>query len=765
MNENWLGGLTRTFRVSSSNLAWRAAAVCLICGLAVLVIETFKVPLLHDILSRGEAEVIDRFISLRQGLPGYGQRQRELAGSIVIVTMDPESGRRLGLPGNRPWPRSVIARLIEKLNRGGAAVIGLDVDLEGESSDPSEKRSEKSGGLSHDDAELSEVLKSSRNILLATNLDYLETQPGSKSRVFFHTPYEAFLESLGADAGSLGNAQITVDKDGIARRAQLIFDRFGTTTGFYKSFAMRIAEKKMGARAIVDNRSGHVFLKDRIYPDEFRINYLGPRGSFRTMPLWQALDWEKHVTSSKEVLGGNSPFKNKVVLVGFAESRFHLPHGASPRQSAPYEATYLTPVSDFDNKMPAVEVHANILSNLINRTFLTPVDDWKMLLCIALVAAGCGLVFGAFAGRPVGGLISLGAFALFWLCLSFFLFCQFNQVIPTLVPVFAVALPCWLLVLSDQNLYVFRERRRHTRLFRSFTAKHVAQQIDRAQLAELGLDGKHMHITVMVCRVRDFMKQVDNLPPDRIFQIFNECVRIMIDQIFEHRGLVDRITSYGVVAFWGAPLTMSREDQARLAAECAIAIRERIVAFSDGLPEMETGLTLTCTCGINTGDAFCGTIDAGARDTRFAQYSALGEAVDHAIMLEDLNTTYGTNFIIGEETAVLIGDALELRQIDCVNQGNAGKAQPIYQLLAAKGGLPAAMEEAIDVFKTARASFDRGEIKEAEHLFATILHMVPNDQPTTIMLKRCRETLSEERENGESSQSVPESRDKIVTRE
>jgi len=72
-------------------------------------------------------------------------------------------------------------------------------------------------------------------------------------------------------------------------------------------------------------------------------------------------------------------------------------------------------------------------------------------------------------------------------------------------------------------------------------------------------------------------------------------------------------------------------------------------------------------------------------------------------------------------------------------------------LLTTKGSLPAAMEEAIAIYRSARQSFDDGDIKEAEQLFATILKMVPSDQPTSIMLKRCRELLSDSGETVSSA--------------
>lgn len=743
--------------VSSKDLSWRALSVCFCIGIAILFIEFFNVPIISDALTGSENSLTDHFIRSRDGLESYKDKRTAETDSVVLVTLDPESARRLGLSSKSPWPRTLLVTLIDQLNKGGAQVIGFDVDLE-ESSSESVK-ADKQSTIDKSDAQLAETFKSVKNIVLSTNVDSPDPQSSNKAKNRVHAPYEPFVVALGADGACLGNAYIVVDKDGLVRKTSLVFEKFGHSSAFYKSFSLRLAEKFLGARSMIDQSHERVFLKDKILPAEFRINYAGGKGSFTTIPLWRALEWQKHFQSSSTIAKGNSadssttnsPFAHKVVLVGFGESSFIDTSSNQPRQSAIYESSYATPVSDYENRMPAIEVQANIVSNLINGKCLPPPSRWKMIIAVLIAALACGQVMGMLVGRPMGSLLSVAAISIAWFALSFFLFLNFGQVIPTVVPIVAVILPAWLLVLADQNLYFFRDRRRHTRLFRSMTAKHLARQIDRAQLAELGLDGKRCQVTVMVCRVRDFMDQVDPLPPDRIFQIFNDCLGIMVNQVFEHRGIVDRIASYGVIAFWGAPLPLPGQDQATQAAQCALSIKDAINNYCETQSKDIASLALKSSCGIETGEAFCGTIDAGSRDTQFAQYSVMGDPVEQALALEALNNAYGTSFILGSGAAQLVEDTLEVRQIDSVTLNGSGERQSLYELLTTKGSLPAAMEEAIAIYRSARQSFDDGDIKEAEQLFATILKMVPSDQPTSIMLKRCRELLSDSGETVSSA--------------
>lgn len=759
MKEGLAKKVTNVVGISSKDLSWRALALCFCIGVTVLFIECFNIPIISEALTNSENSLTDHFIRFRDGMESYKEKRAAETNSVVLVTLDPESARRLGLSSKKPWPRSLFATLITQLNKGGAAVIGFDVDLEEPTSESKKDGSVHENTIDQDDEQLADTFRSVKNIVLSTNVDSPDPQTANKLKTRVHAPYEPFVVALGADGACLGNAYVTVDKDGLVRKTSLVFEKFGHSSAFYKSFSLRLAEKFLGARSMVDQGHERVFLKDKILPADFRINYAGGKGSFTTVPLWRALEWQKHFQSAATIARGNntdtsttnSPFAHKVVLIGYGESSFIDTTSNQPRQSPVYESSYATPVSDYDNRMPAIEVQANIVSNLVNGKCLPPASRWKIIIAVLIAALACGQVMGMLVGRPIGSLLSVAGISVAWFALSFFLFLNFGQVIPTVVPIAAVILPAWLIAIADQNLYFFRDRRRHTRLFRSMTAKHLARQIDRAQLAELGLDGKRCQVTVMVCRVRDFMDQVDPLPPDRIFQIFNDCLGIMVNQVFEHRGIVDRIASYGVIAFWGAPLPLPGQDQATQAAQCALAIKDAINNYCETQSQDLASLALKSSCGIETGEAFCGTIDAGSRDTQFAQYSVMGDPVEQALALEALNNAFGTSFILGAGTAKLVEETLEVRQIDSVTLNGSGEKQSLYELLTTKGSLPAAMEEAIAIYRSARQSFDEGDIKEAEQLFSTILKMVPSDQPTSIMLKRCRELLSDSGETVSST--------------
>ena len=50
--------------------------------------------------------------------------KRQISGNVVIVAVDEKS---LKVEGRWPWPRTIMAQLVDRLSEGGAAAIGFDI--------------------------------------------------------------------------------------------------------------------------------------------------------------------------------------------------------------------------------------------------------------------------------------------------------------------------------------------------------------------------------------------------------------------------------------------------------------------------------------------------------------------------------------------------------------------------------------------------------------------------------------------------------------
>jgi class 3 adenylate cyclase len=249
---------------------------------------------------------------------------------------------------------------------------------------------------------------------------------------------------------------------------------------------------------------------------------------------------------------------------------------------------------------------------------------------------------------------ALSGISFVWFMLAFLLFLSAHTLIPFAVPIAGCVLPASVVVLIDQRLKIKRERARQTRLFRSLAARPLALEIERRLLAELGLAGKRMTVTIMACQLTDFIESLEDDNPEEILQSLNERLALMMQSVGGHGGLVERIWNCGIIGLWGAPIEMDESKQARQAAACVIDINKRMREFQQTQTQEQQPARLTCS--INTGEAICGTINAAAGDSILTHYGALGPCVDAAIQLESHTFTYGITCMVGGKTAQLLAD-------------------------------------------------------------------------------------------------------------
>jgi adenylate cyclase len=123
---------------------------------------------------------------------------------------------------------------------------------------------------------------------------------------------------------------------------------------------------------------------------------------------------------------------------------------------------------------------------------------------------------------------------------------------------------------------------------------------------------------------------------------------------------------------------------------------------------------------------------------RFA-YGALGDNVNLGSRLEGLNREYGTEIIIGENTARLVGDAFHLRELDMVRVKGRKNPVRVYELLAKAGdGLPEDVEKILEPFAAGLDAYRRQAWAEAMAFFSRALEARPADGAARTLLERCR---------------------------
>src|SRR5687767_11200862 len=262
---------------------------------------------------------------------------------IVVVEIDDQSFSRLALQW--PWPRSLHARLTDRLRTAGAKVIAFDV-LFSEPSSPAE------------DTALADAFARAGNVALATDHRVIESR--GAQRTLRVAPLPVF-ENARARPGVVNQIQ---DRDGVVRRARLLVNGV-------PSFA-----------AVTAQAAGW---RGELAPESFVINYVGPSPAFRSVSYWEALD-------AREI--PDDVFKDKIVVIGRAV-------GPAGR---PTDDSHYTPYFwQGRRQTPGVEIHASVLDTLLHQRAIWPVaapvrPAW---------ALACALIAGVLVAR-VGPWAGLG---------------------------------------------------------------------------------------------------------------------------------------------------------------------------------------------------------------------------------------------------------------------------------------------------------------------------------------------------------------------
>ena len=302
-----------------------------------------------------------------------------------------------------------------------------------------------------------------------------------------------------------------------------------------------------------------------------------------------------------------------------------------------------TPLSGRQAKstMIGLEVHATMLTQLLDGTRMPAVPGWTMWAAAALVLLAAGLT-------------SLAELRWFWLA-------------PALaVQAGAIAgLPLWLqargwdtkglpaagwalgwviafaAVSAAARAVTSQQRRFAQAALGKYLPRDIAAQI-LAEPEKLALHGEKRPIFTLFTDLEGFTKLSHAIAPEMVAQLLNRYLDMLSDVVLAHGGTIDKFVGDAVVAFWGAPI--AREDDGRNAARAAYAMWQAGEAFRRDLPPGVPPIGRT-RVGLHHGDAIVGNFGGEGR----IQYTALGDSMNTAARLEAANKALETAVLVSRE--------------------------------------------------------------------------------------------------------------------
>lgn len=289
------------------------------------------------------------------------------------------------------------------------------------------------------------------------------------------------------------------------------------------------------------------------------------------------------------------------------------------------------------DRMIGLEVHANILAQLIDNFRPGQAAGWMLWLAAALVMVA-GVLTSLIEGRNWKIALFVLGQIVFFAGLPFYL--QAHGMDTQFLPATGWAIGwfvAYAAVGSAARAIGSQQRRFAQSALGKYLPRDIAQQIldDPERLA---LHGEKREIFVVFTDLEGFTKLSHAIAPEMVAQLLNRYLDSLSDVVLEYGGTIDKFVGDAVVAFWGAPI--SRPDDGERAARAAYAMWQAGENFRKDLPPGVPPIGKT-RVGLHYGEAIVGNFGGEGR----IQYTALGDSMNTASRLEAANKKLGSSVI------------------------------------------------------------------------------------------------------------------------
>ena len=180
--------------------------------------------------------------------------------------------------------------------------------------------------------------------------------------------------------------------------------------------------------------------------------------------------------------------------------------------------------------------------------------------------------------------------------------------------------------------------------------RYVTPEISQRILnGELILEGEKRIVTIMFCDLRGYTPLAERKDPKDVVELLNEYFTEMEKAIKEHGGTIIQFIGDEIEAAFGAPLEL--EDHADKAVLSALKMRERLHVLNDKRAKRGES-PISHGIGIHTGEVLAGSVGSPDR----LVYALVGDAVNTASRIQNLNKEFGTDILISGDTKGFLKD-------------------------------------------------------------------------------------------------------------
>ena len=652
--------------------------------------------------------------------------------AVRVVDIDEAS---LKAYGQWPWPRTLLAELVQRLHDAGTAAVAFDVLL----SEPDRMSPMAMAKLwqnpqlttqlqrlpDHDEV-LGRTLLD-RSVVLGSSLSNsgapeTAVKPGADVQ---QLPYRIIasgasnpaswlhgfdsalwpLPALQTNALGIGALNFSGDADGVVRRVPLLLRLGDKIVPTLSAEALRVAQQarnyllRSNEAGVQDVRIGGVTV---------------PTNAKAEIWLHYTTDQPDRYVSAAQVLQGTVPAKlldGNVVLIGSSAA------GLMDLRFNP-----------MGQMMPGVQAHAMALEQILSEQYLQRPAWTSAVEGLALVLGA--LVVGLVALAAPAKWATAAAVVLLATLLggAWYAFVVKHLLLDAINPALVITLSFGL-ASGMHHLLSEREQRWVREAFSRYVSPNrVAHLVAHPEALELG--GQRQVCSFVFTDLAGFTSMMESSDPARAVALLNDYLDAMLTIVFKHEGTLDRIVGDAVAVLFSAPVQQT--DHRQRALDCALEMDVFASAYAARLQAQ--GMTWGHTrIGVHSGEVIVGNFGG----KMLFDYRALGDPINTASRLEAVNKHLGTRVCVSQ--AILDGCTGVL--VRCVGQlVLKGKSQPllVYEPIAATDS--AACAEPVD-YDAAMNLLQAGAAHQPElarEAFEALSARHPHDPLVTLHLQRLR---------------------------
>lgn len=656
--------------------------------------------------SNFDEKIRDIFFEIRGEIP--------TSNKVTIIDIDEKSITQIG---QWPFGREYMAQVLANLTNAGAGIIGVDIIFsENDRSSPSfmAQKLNIKGEFTDNDELLAAVISQTPTVL-----GYYFTNDLSKnSKPIAHTK---FSPTSSAHLLKFENVVTNISPIQESSYSSGFFNAFNNYTGkmtkmplmlqyenkIYPSLIfemINLASNTKEVKIIQDDYSIHgVKLSNIVIPTDkngfMRINFRGAKNSFKYI-------------SFADILNGNFEQKDingKFVLIG-----------SSITTLADLRATV------YDLAMPGVEIHANMIDNILKGDFLyeppfSKAVDIFVILFLTLFLGILLLFLSSTSTLIIVFILSTLLYASYY----YLLFSK-GLVLNLFFPLISI------LITTISAFYMnYKKEQKQKEFIKDKFAKKVSLEVANDLLSQEddSFQTKEKELTIFFSDIRGFTNLSESFDsPKKLIQLLNKYFEPMSEAITKNKGTIDKFIGDAIMAYWNAPNDVP--NHADKALQTALEQLDELEKLNKELnPIIEIGI------GIHTGIAVVGEMGSSGR----SDYTIIGDNVNLASRIEGLTKFFGVKLIISEFTKDSLKENYHFKYLANVIVKGKSNAIKLYEVLTPKEYenfkiVESDYEKAINHFLNKNFELCKTIFKDIEDVFPSRLNR--------IYIDKCEELLS-----------------------